>query len=337
MGALPGGEGGGAMIEVEALRKHFGPTRAVDGIDFSVSPGEVVGFLGPNGAGKSTTIRILTCYLPPTAGRVRVAGKDILTESLAVRAAVGYLPENVPLYPEMRVEEFLRFRASLKGIPRRDLSRRVGQAMERCGVVEVRRKPIGHVSRGYRQRVGLAEALVAVPPILILDEPTSGLDPNQRRKVKELVQELALQHTILFSSHILAEVEQVCTRVLVIHKGRIVGQGTREELVESLGGGRRLVVEADGRAGELLAMMENLEGCGRPMLMESEDAFARAEAPLERGADPRVSVFLWAREQGRLLRELAIQSPSLEEIFARLTASEETVVGESHEAREEAR
>jgi len=310
------------MIQVEKLTKHFGPVRAVDGIDFHVGEGEVVGFLGPNGAGKSTTIRMLTCYLPPTSGRARVAGFDIYKDSMEVRSRVGYLPETVPLYPEMRVREFLRFRAALKGVrPRRERNRRVEEVMDLCGVREVSRKLVGHVSRGYRQRVGLAEALVADPPILILDEPTSGLDPNQRRKVKDLVRRLGRERTVLFSSHILAEVEQVCTRVIIIHQGRIVGQGTREELIRRLAGGRRLRVQADGPAGELLAFVGALPGCSAPEIVGSEGGFTRVEALLEGEEDPRVRIFLWARERGRLLKEIALVEPTLEEIFARLTLS----------------
>ncbi len=308
------------MIQVENLTKHFGPVRAVDGIDFHVGEGEVVGFLGPNGAGKSTTIRMLTCFLPPTAGRARVAGFDIFQDSMEVRSRVGYLPETVPLYPEMRVREFLRFRAALKGVvPRRARNARVEEVMDLCGVMEVSRKLVGHISRGYRQRVGLAEALVSDPPILILDEPTSGLDPNQRRKVKDLVRRLGEERTVLFSSHILAEVEQVCSKVIIIHQGRIVGEGTREELIRRLAGGRRLLVQADGDRGELLSFVAGLPGCGQPRVVASEGGFTRVESPLEGEEDPRVRIFTWARERGRLLKEIALVEPTLEEIFARLT------------------
>ncbi len=308
------------MIQVENLTKHFGPVRAVDGIDFHVGEGEVVGFLGPNGAGKSTTIRMLTCFLPPTAGRARVAGFDIYRDSLQVRSQVGYLPETVPLYPEMRVREFLRFRAALKGVsPRKGRNARVEEVMDLCGVREVARKLVGHISRGYRQRVGLAEALVGDPPILILDEPTSGLDPNQRRKVKDLVRRLGEKRTVLFSSHILAEVEQVCSRVIIIHQGRIVGQGTREELIRRLAGGRKLLVQADGHAPELLAFVSGLPGCSDPRITGSQGDFTRVEASLEGEEDPRVRIYTWARERGKLLKELALAEPTLEEIFARLT------------------
>ncbi len=320
------------MIQVEKLTKHFGPVRAVDGIDFHVGEGEVVGFLGPNGAGKSTTIRMLTCYLPPTAGKARVAGFDIYRDSLQVRSKVGYLPETVPLYPEMRVREFLRFRAALKGVaPRRTRNLRVEEVMELCGVVEVARKLVGHVSRGYRQRVGLAEALVGDPPILVLDEPTSGLDPNQRRKVKDLVRVLGEKRTVLFSSHILAEVEQVCSRVIIIHQGRIVGEGTREELIRRLAGGRKLLVEADGPPGELLAFLGGLPGCSEPRVVDSGEGFTRVQVPLEGDLDPRVKIYTWARERGKLLKELALAEPTLEEIFAKLTLAPVLQGGEAGE------
>ena len=271
---------------------------------------------------------MLTCFLPPTSGRARVAGFDIFQESMEVRSRVGYLPETVPLYPEMRVREFLRFRAALKGVsPRRARNARVEEVMDLCGVTEVARKLVGHVSRGYRQRVGLAEALAADPPILVLDEPTSGLDPNQRKKVKDLVRHLGEKRTVLFSSHILAEVEQVSTRVIIIHQGRIVGEGTRGELIHRLAGGRRLRVEADGPPEGLLAFVGGLPGCVDPRILERTGAFTRVEASLEGGNDPRLQVYAWARETGRLLKEIALAEPTLEEIFARLTLSpaEETV------------
>ena len=236
-----------AMIQVEKLTKHFGPVRAVDGIDFHVGEGEVVGFLGPNGAGKSTTIRMLTCFLPPTSGRARVAGFDIFQESMEVRSRVGYLPETVPLYPEMRVREFLRFRAALKGVsPRRARNARVEEVMDLCGVTEVARKLVGHVSRGYRQRVGLAEALAADPPILVLDEPTSGLDPNQVVEVRDLIRALAGEKTVLLSSHVLSEVAQICGRVFIVDRGRLVASGTPAELAHRFGTERRLLLRVAG-------------------------------------------------------------------------------------------
>src|SRR5262245_4228137 len=250
---------GDRMISVCDLQKRYGPTLAVDRISFDVQKGEVVGFLGPNGAGKTTTIRVLTCFHPANGGSATVGGFDVRTDPLAVRRQIGSLPETVPMYTDQRVEEDLRYRAALKGVPRRERSSAVERAMEKAGVLEVRRKLVGHVSRGYRQRTGLADAMVANPPILILDEPTSGLDPNQRRRIKDLVRELAQEHTILFSSHILAEVQDVSSRILVIHRGRLRADGVPSELVASTGR-RTLRVEARAEPKALTAALAPVPG-----------------------------------------------------------------------------
>ncbi|MCB9918255.1 MAG: ABC transporter ATP-binding protein [Planctomycetes bacterium] len=308
------------MIAIEDLVKDFGSFRAVDHVSFDVQPGEVVGFLGPNGAGKSTTLRVLTCYHPATSGRVRVHGLDVLRSSLEVRAGLGYLPENVPIWPDLRVEEYLRWRARLKGVPRRELEPRVAETMELAGVTEVRRKLVGHVSRGYRRRVGLADALIARPPLLILDEPTAGLDPNQRRKVRELVRALRGRHTILFSSHILSDVEDVCDRVVVIHRGKKRADGTLQSIAHELGVAElRIVVRTDDAgAGALVA--------GLPVQTSSlaprADGFVELRASLlERDEQNRVVdvVSRRIRDAGFDFRELHVFEPSLEEIFYRLT------------------
>ncbi len=309
------------MIEVEDLVKDYGSFRAVDRISFSAGEGEIVGFLGPNGAGKTTTIRVLAGYHAATSGRARVAGFDVLDDSLAARAAVGYLPENVPIYPDLRVEEYLRFRARLKGVPRREVAQRVGEAMELAGVAEMRRRLVGQVSRGYRRRVGLADALVARPPVLILDEPTSGLDPNQRRRLREEILGLEGRHTILFSSHILSDVEAVCDRIVLIHAGRIRADGTLDELVERLG---RLClhVRAAGAlppAGELFA---DLPAAGTPERREGADGFVEYRLPLDPGAGrdgDRWLDLVAARLGAARIRELTLERPSLEAIFADLT------------------
>jgi ABC-2 type transport system ATP-binding protein len=224
-------------IEVVGLTKRYGPTLAVDGISFSVEPGEVVGFLGPNGAGKTTTIRILTCYYPATSGSARVAGHDVFRESAAVRRKVGYLPENVPLYKEMRVRAYLMYRAALKGVPRAVRRDRVENALALVQIEDHADRIIGHLSKGYRQRVGLADTLVHDPEVLILDEPTVGLDPNQVREVRDLVRDLASQRTVLFSTHVIPWVEAVCQRVVIIAKGRIVADGAIAEIAEGVEGG----------------------------------------------------------------------------------------------------
>jgi ABC-2 type transport system ATP-binding protein len=209
------------MIEVDNLTKYFGPVLAVDQVSFNVARGEIVGLLGLNGAGKTTTMRILTTYLSATSGIAKVAGFDVRNQSLDVRKNVGYLPESVPLYPEMRVEEYVTYRAKLKGVERKGRSQRVEYCLDRCRIRQVRRRLIGTLSKGYRQRVGLADAMVADPPLLILDEPTVGLDPVQIRETLLLISELGEKRTILFSTHILSEIEAVCERVIVIHRGRV--------------------------------------------------------------------------------------------------------------------
>src|SRR5437773_1851990 len=212
------------MIQVEHLVKDYGTVVAVNDVSFEVGRGEVVGFLGPNGAGKSTTLRIIAGFLGPTSGRVRIDGLDVLDDAIRARRGIGYMPEAAPLYPEMRVSEYLRFRAELKGVGRRDRTTAVGRAMDMAGVTEMSKTVIGHLSKGYRQRVGLADALVAKPPMLILDEPTAGLDPNQIREVRALVKELGKDHTIFLSTHILPEVEATCARAIVIDRGKLVAE-----------------------------------------------------------------------------------------------------------------
>src|SRR5476649_454250 len=221
------------MIEVENLSKTYSGFRAVQGISFHVNKGEIVGFLGPNGAGKSTTMKVLAGYLPPTDGKIRIAGYDVVTESIEVRKRIGYMPENVPLYTDMRVNEFLRFRAELKKVARRKIRERVETVKELCSLKDVENKIIGTLSKGYRQRVGLADALVHDPDLLILDEPTIGLDPNQIRTVRELIRNLAKKRTVLISTHILPEVEMMCSRVVVIHRGTIRASDTAENLMKN--------------------------------------------------------------------------------------------------------
>jgi len=217
-------------IEVEKLTKRYGARTAMDSISFTVPDGAIVGFLGPNGAGKSTTLRILTCFQPATSGLARVAGYDVFSQGMEVRENMGYLPESTPLYTEMRVRSYLQYRSTLKGVPSARRREYVDSAMERCHVTDVRDRIIGHLSKGYRQRVGLADALVHRPRVLILDEPTSGLDPNQVRDVRDLVKEISGGTTVLFSTHTIPWVEQVCRRAIIINRGRIVEDGTLEEL-----------------------------------------------------------------------------------------------------------
>src|SRR3954447_4478944 len=250
----------GFMIEVENLTKRYAGHTAVSGISFTVKRGEIVGLLGPNGAGKSTTMRVLSCFMPATSGTVRVAGLDVFHDSTEVRRRIGYMPENNPLHTEMRVREYLKFRARLKGLDRKKSRGRSDVVMEQCGLTEVSPRIIAHLSKGFRQRVGLADALVHEPDLLILDEPTIGLDPNQIRQVRELIKNLANKRTVLISTHILPEVEIMCSRVIVIHKGRIRASDTAENLLKNHRAAGLVRLEASGTGPEAREVLTNLPG-----------------------------------------------------------------------------
>jgi ABC-2 type transport system ATP-binding protein len=303
------------VIEVEGLSKRFVDRDAVADVSFFVPEGEVLGFLGPNGAGKTTTMRMITGYLPATAGVVRVAGIDVTRDPLAVRARIGYLPENVALYPEMRVEEYLRFRAAVEGVPRSLMRSRLAEVEERCMVGDVRRQLAGTLSKGYRQRVGLAGALIHQPPVLILDEPTVGLDPRQIVKIRELIAELGHDHTVILSTHILPEVEQVCRRVLIIDEGKIVADGSPDQLREGLAGAAELAVQLEAPEAEARAALEALPGAAAVR----GEGNGRFRVSIEGGADLRRSVFELTVERRWVLLEMTQTVPSLEDIFLRLT------------------
>jgi len=303
------------VIEVEGLTKRFVDKDVVDNVSFFVPEGEVLGFLGPNGAGKTTTMRMITGFLTATSGRVRVAGLEVERNPLEVRARIGYLPENVALYPEMRVEEYLRYRAAVEGVPRAEVRERVEAVSDRCMVGDVRRQLAGTLSKGYRQRVGLAGALIHRPPVLILDEPTVGLDPRQIVKVRELITELGRDHTVILSTHILPEVEQVCRRVLIIDDGKIVADGTPDQLRRGLAGTAELKVQLEAPEAEAKAGLEALRGAGNVR----SDGNGRFHVTAEGGADLRRDVFTLAVQKGWVLLELAQTMPSLEDIFLRLT------------------
>lgn len=306
------------MIEVQDLLKAYPGVVAVDRISFRVEKGEIVGFLGPNGAGKSTTLRILTGFLAPTRGSARVAGFDVVRESLEVRRRIGYLPESNPLYPEMRVEEYLEYRATIKGVARRARRARVGAVVERCGLVEERETIIGHLSKGFRQRVGLADAIVHEPQIVILDEPTIGLDPTQVRQVRELIRELGRERTVMLSSHILSEVEKICGRVLIIHRGKLVEQGTPEEIGNRLmkTGRVRLEIRGDGRS--IKETLEKVPRVARILWSTKGDMNTYLVEPAD-GADLRPDLFQCCTRNAWNVFELAYERLSLEELFALLT------------------
>jgi ABC-2 type transport system ATP-binding protein len=305
------------MIRVAELSKRFGPVLAVAGVSFEVARGEVVGFLGPNGAGKTTTIRVLTGFHPATSGRAEVAGHDVATQSLAVRKCIGYLPQEVPIYPDLRVVEYLRYRAALKGVPAKARTAAVARAMDKAGIAEVARKLVGQVSHGYRQRVGLADALVADPPVLILDEPTSGLDPNQRRRIKQVVRDLAHDHTVLFSSHILTEVQEVSSRILVIHRGRLRADGAPARLVASAAS-RRLHVRVRGDQA-MLRMALAAAGVTPDTVTTSGDGATAAHARVPGDVDPTPALAEHLLAAALPVLELRLELPSLEEWFHAVT------------------
>jgi ABC-2 type transport system ATP-binding protein len=324
------------VIEVDQLTKRYGDRTAVRDVSFTVQKGEIVGFLGPNGAGKTTTLRMITGFLQPTAGRVSIDGIDAFAEPVRARSKIGYLPEGVPLYPEMRVSEYLRFRARLKGVARADVRKRVEQSLEMAGVADSRDRIIGQLSKGYRQRVGLADALVADPPLLILDEPTSGLDPNQMRLVRELVRGFGGDKTVFLSTHILPEVEATCTRVVIINKGRVVGSGSTDTLRQGAEQGQLVTLVGRGAAAKLRELLEKVEGVRAVLRLEPHGGYREAdvhEVRLRTEASPDVleRIFRAVAEGGLVLRELSREVTRLEDVFADLTTEEE----EGEEAADE--
>ena len=310
------------MIEVKHLTKWYGRVLAVDDISFQVAKGKIVGFLGPNGAGKSTTLRILTCFLPATSGKATVDGYDVLTQSLEVRRRIGYMPESVPLYPEMRVRELLMFRAALRDIRGRKRRAEVDRVAERCWLSapeDVMRRRVGELSRGYKQRVGLAEVLLHDPPVLVLDEPTMGLDPAQIRAMRDLIRELGKNRTIILSSHILAEVEQTCNELIIIAGGRIAATGTPGELRRRVVGPSRILAEIKGEeGGKIAAAVESLSGV-REVKRERAGNWTRLFIQGDAEADLRSDVAKLVAEKTWALRELRREVASLEDFFIQIT------------------
>lgn len=299
------------MIEARRLSKMFGSVSAVDRISFEVGRGEVVGLLGPNGAGKTTTMRLLTTYLPPTSGRASLRGHDVLDEPLEARRVVGYLPENAPIYGEMRVREYLNFRARLKDVPRSERRSAIAGAVSRCGLSDVQNRVLGHLSRGYRQRVGLADAIVHDPPILILDEPTAGLDPIQVREVRALIRELGERRAVLLSTHIMSEVEAVCGRVIIIAGGRVA----LDDRLENLRVDNVLTVEARGPIDGVRKILSATPGVASVRTLGEVDGAASFELRLAPGADPREEVASRLVAGGWPPRALSARRSSLEDRF----------------------
>jgi gliding motility-associated transport system ATP-binding protein len=317
------------MITVKSLTKRYARTVAVDHISFEVQKGQIVGFLGPNGAGKTTTMRILTCFLPPSDGSANVAGFDVLQQPMEVKKRIGYLPESPPLYPEMEVHEYLTFVGKLKGISGPNLGKRVAEVSERCAVADVSKKLISKLSKGYRQRVGLAQAIIHNPDVLILDEPTAGLDPKQINETRELIKSLAGDHTIILSTHILPEVEQTCEQVIIINKGKLVATDSVHNLQNRARGAESVLVEVESRDGALdpktvQQRLEGVSGVSRVVLKGSQNNRSSYEVESLKDRLIRGDVARAVVEGGWNLNELRSAAMSLEEIFLQLTGAEQT-------------
>src|SRR4051794_39775477 len=310
------------MIKVENLTKRYAGQTAIENLNFEVGKGEIMGFLGPNGAGKSTTMRILSSFMPPTSGRASVAGFDIFEKSLQARAHLGYMPENVPLYNDMRVTEYLDYRAALKGVPHRRIGERVGDVKELCGLKDVEKKLIGTLSKGYRQRVGLADALLAEPDLLILDEPTIGLDPNQIRQVRELIKNLGRQHTILLSTHILPEVEMTCSRVIIIHKGKIEACDTPENLLGEIRTAGGVLLEAKVGIDNGAEQLKQIAGI-RDVTASADGDWQTFSLRVESGSDVREQIFQMAMVRRWSVRELSQRRATLEDVFVEITHADD--------------
>ena len=324
------------MIKVEGLTKRYARHVAVDNISFEVEKGQIVGFLGPNGAGKTTTMRVLTCFLPPSSGSARVANFDVLDQPMEVKKRIGYLPETPPLYPEMEVGEYLDFVGRLKGIPKANLAKRVSEVAERCSVADVTSKMISKLSKGYRQRVGLAQAIIHNPDVLILDEPTSGLDPQQILETRDLIKGLAGDHTIILSTHILPEVEQICEQVIIIAKGKLVAKDTVANLTSRLRGAETVAIQVAPRngsplnPGEVRQRLEGVPGVANVVGRETKDGLLAFTVESGQGQHIRPELARAVIESGWNLNELHSVGLSLEEIFLELTGAPKHDIAAPH-------
>ncbi len=312
-----------AVVEVCNLTKYYGPKKAIEGVTFTLARGEILGFLGPNAAGKTTTMRIITGYLPPSDGTVLVEGHDVLEDSLEVRKRIGYMPETVPLYPELTVRQYLNYVASLKGVHGRQRRARVDEVMEKCWVTDVADTLIFKLSKGYRQRVGLAQALVADPPVLVLDEPTVGLDPRQIIETRQLIKGLAGSHSVILSTHILPEVSMTCNRVLIINEGKVVAEDTPENLEKRLRSTDAILVEVRGPQDAVVQKLRSLPQVVGVQLQEVRDQRVRLVVEAQLGSDVREQVGEAVVRAGWGLLELRPTGMTLEEIFLKLTTREE--------------
>ena len=310
------------MVEVQHVTKRYGSLTAVDDISFRVEPGEILGFLGPNGAGKTTTMRILTGFLPATEGQARIAGFDVFEHPLEAKRRTGYLPETPPLYPEMTVAEYLRFVARINGLSGGEGRRQIGLAMERTRISDMADRFCGKLSKGYRQRVGLAQAILHNPDVLILDEPTAGLDPRQIIETRRLIAELAGDHTVILSTHILPEVSQTCQRVVIINRGRVVAVDTPDNLTARLQGSQTLYLQVDAPGADVVATLEGVDGVARVCRVDARDGGTGYEVESRDGGDVRRELSHAVVTHGWGLLELRPQQMSLEDIFLQLTTEE---------------
>ncbi len=310
------------MIEVQGLTKRYGPVTAVNDVSFRVEDGEILGFLGPNGAGKTTTMRVITGYIPPSEGKVVVAGYDVFDKAIEAKRRTGYLPETPPLYPDMTVREYLNFVARIKGVPRRELTSRVDESMKRTRVADMANRHCGKLSKGYRQRVGLAQAILHNPEVLILDEPTAGLDPKQIIETRQLIRDLGGSHTIVLSTHILPEVSQTCHRVVIINKGRVVAVDTPDNLTARLRGSETMYLQVAGPADDVQKVLSTLGGVTRVTAAVGHDDLADVEVDTERGRDIRRELAATVVGRGWGLLELRPMRMSLEDIFLTLTTED---------------
>ncbi len=307
------------MIAVDKITKSYGPTRALKGVGFNIEKGEIVGFLGPNGAGKSTTMKILTCYIPADSGKATVAGYDVFDHSIDVRRHVGYLPENAPLYTDMPVVDFLKFCGSMRGIKGAKLKSRVKDVIDRTGLSPAVGKNISELSKGYRQRVCLAQSLLHEPDVLILDEPTSGLDPNQIKEIRDLIREIGREKTVILSTHIMAEVTATCDRAIIIADGRVVASGTPDELAARSGGGHNVIARLKGPQADIERGLKALPGVTGVRVLEKEGSHARYDILAAKAGDLPEQVFRAAVENKWVLTELRQDAATLEDVFSELT------------------
>ena len=310
------------MIQVQNLTRYYGRTPAIQEVSFEMEKGEILGFLGPNAAGKTTTMRILTCYMPATSGTAKVAGYDVFTQSMEVRKRIGYLPEQPPVYMDMSVKSYLSFVAKIKGVDGRDRKSRINEVMEKTAIADVQDRVIRKLSKGYKQRVGLAQALVHNPDVLVLDEPTIGLDPNQIKEVRGLIKSLAGNHTIILSTHILPEVEMTCDRAVIINRGRVVAQDTIANMTQRKRGAERLVVQVDGPNAPVRDKLSSVSGVKKVKRDDAADGINRYEIECEPGRDVRRELAQAVVQNGWGLLELRAKDFTLEEVFLNLTMEE---------------